>query len=116
MLAAYREYMAIRDLAPGTVATRLRVAGMFLDGLGGDSAAYDLEDLTPRQVLAVLGSWGLVARRRSSELRAFLRYLRASFCTIQDLSALVFTVRRGVPSLRAARLDRAQSVAVLHGL
>jgi len=29
---------------------------MFLDGLGGDAAADDLEDLTPRQVLAVPGS------------------------------------------------------------
>ena len=111
VLAAYREYMARRDLAPGTVAARLRVAGMFLDGLGGDAAADDLEDLTPRQVLAVLGSWGLLARRRSSELRAFLRYLRAAGCTIQDLAAVVFTARRGAPPRRAARLDRAQAVA-----
>jgi len=116
VLAAYREYMARRDLAAGTVATRLRVAGMFLDGLGGDAAADDLEDLTPRQVLAVLGSWGPLARRRSSELRAFLRYLRAAGCTIQDLAAVVFTARRGAPPRRAARLDRAQAVAVLHGL
>ena len=115
VLAAYREYMARRDLAPGTVAARLRVAGMFLDGLGGD-AAVGLEHLTPRQVLAVLGSWGLLARRRSSELRAFLRYLRAAGCTIQDLAAVVFTARRGAPPRRAARLDRAQAVAVLDGL
>jgi len=56
VLAGYREHMARRDLAPGTVAARLRVAGMFLDGLGGDAAADGLEDLTPRRVLAVLRS------------------------------------------------------------
>ena len=69
-MAGYREHMARRDLAPGTVAARLRVAGMLLDGLGGDAAADGLEDLTPRRVLAVLRSWGPLARRRSSELRA----------------------------------------------
>ena len=62
VLAGYREHMARRDLAPGTVAARLRVAGMFLDGLGGDWAADGLEDLTPRRVLAVLRSWGPLAR------------------------------------------------------
>src|SRR5712671_1534261 len=44
VLAGYREHMARRDLAPGTVAARLRVAGMLLDGLGGDAAADGLED------------------------------------------------------------------------
>jgi integrase/recombinase XerD len=115
VLAGYREDMARRDLAAGTVATRLRVAGMFLDGLGGDAAADGLEHLTPRQVLAVLRSWGSLARRRSSELRAFLRYLRAAGHTVQDLAAVVFTARPGSAPRRAARLDRAQAAAVLDG-
>jgi integrase len=115
VLAGYREYMARRDLAPGTVAARLRVAGLFLDGLGGDAAADGLEDLTPRRVLAVLGSWGPLARRRSSELRAFLRYLRAAGYTAQDLAAAVFPARPGSAPRRAARLDPAQAAAVLDG-
>jgi len=116
VLAGYREHMARRDLAPGTVAARLRVAGMFLDGLGGDAAADGLEDLTPRRVLAVLRSWGPLARRRSSELRAFLRYLRAAGYTVQDLAAAVFAARPGSAPRRAARLDPAQAAAVLDGL
>lgn len=115
VLAAYREHMARRGLAPVTVATRLRVAGMFLDGLGGDTAADGVEHLTPRQVLAVLRSWGPLARRRSSELRAFLRYLRAAGHTAQDLAAVVFPARPGSAPRRAARLDPAQAVAVLDG-
>jgi integrase len=115
VLAGYREHMARRDLAPGTVATRLRVAGMFLDGLGGDAAADGLEHLTPRRVLAVLRSWGPLARRRSSELRAFLRYLRAAGHTVQDLAAVVFPARPGSAPRRAARLDPAQAMAVLDG-
>src|SRR2546430_2468226 len=101
---------------PGTVAARLRVAGMVLDGLGGDAAADGLEDLTPRRVLAVLRSWGPLARRRSSELRAFLRYLRAAGYTVQDLAAAVFPARPGSAPRRAARLDPAQATAVLDGL
>jgi len=108
--------MARRDLAPGTVAARLRVAGMFLDGLGGDAAADGLEDLTSRRVLAVLRSWGPLARRRSSELRAFLRYLRAAGYTVQDLAAAVLAARPGSAPRRAARLDPAQAAAVLDGL
>src|SRR6266542_5300880 len=49
LLAAYRAYMAGRDLAPGTITTRLRVAATFLDGLGGDAAADAVAHLTPRQ-------------------------------------------------------------------
>ena len=116
VLAGYREHMARRDLAPGTIAARLRVAGMFLDGLGGDAAADGLEDLTSRRVLAVLRSWGPLARRRSSELRAFLRYLRAAGYTVQDLAAAVLAARPGSAPRRAARLDPAQAAAVLDGL
>ena len=116
VLAGYREHMARRDLAPGTIAARLRVAGMFLDGLGGDAAADGLEDLTPRRVLTVLRSWGPLARRRSSELRAFLRYLRAAGYTVQDLAAAVLAARPGSAPRRAARLDPAQAAAVLDGL
>ncbi len=89
---------------------------MLLDGLGGDAAADGLEDLTPRRVLAVLRSWGPLARRRSSELRAFLRYLRAAGYTVQDLGAAVFPARPGSAPRRAARLDLAQAAAVLDGL
>src|SRR5260370_261425 len=107
--------MAGRDVAPGAVGTRVWVAGMFLDGLGGDASVDGLEHLTPRQVLAVLRSWGPLARRRSSELRAFLRYLRAAGHTVQDLAAVVFPARPGSAPRRAARLDPAQAVAVLDG-
>src|SRR5260370_19292946 len=108
--------MARRARAPGSVATRLRVAGMVLDGLEGDASVDGVEHLTAREVLAVLRSWGPLARRRSSELRAFLRYLRAAGHTVQDLAGVVFPAGPGSEPRRAARLDPAQAVALLDGL
>src|SRR5260370_24198169 len=99
--------MARRDLAPGTVATRLRVAGMFLDGLGGDASVDGLEHLTPRHVLAVLRSVGPLARRRRSEPRAFLRYLRSAGHTGPALAAVGFPPPPGVAPPRAPRHDPA---------
>ncbi|HLQ53202.1 MAG TPA: tyrosine-type recombinase/integrase [Streptosporangiaceae bacterium] len=116
LLAAYRTYMTARDLAPGTITTRLRVAAMFLDGLGGDAAGDAVTHLTPRQVLAVLGCWGRLARRRSSELRAFMRYLHAAGHTGEDLAVVIFTARPGAAPRRAARLEAAEVTAVLDGI
>src|SRR5260370_18624216 len=107
--------MGRRDLAPGTVATRVRVGGMVLGGRGGEACVDGLEHLAPGQVLAVLRSWGPLGRRRGSELRAFLRYLRAAGHTVQDRAAVVFPARPGSAPRRAARLDPAQAVAVLDG-
>ena len=116
LLGAYRTYIISRELAPGTITTRLRVAAMFLDGLGSDTAADAVAHLTPRQVLAVLSSWGRLATRRSSELRAFLRYLHAAGNTGQNLAVVIFTVRPGTAPRRAARLEAGEVTAVLNGI
>jgi integrase/recombinase XerD len=116
LLAAYRTYMAGRDLAPGTVTTRLRVAAMFLDGLGGDAAADAVAHLTPRQVLVILTWWGALTRRRSSELRAFLRYLHAAGYTGRDLAAVILAARSGAVPRRAVRLEAAEVTTVLNGI
>ncbi len=116
LLAAYRAYMAGRDLAPGTITTRLRVAATFLDGLGGDAAADAVAHLTPRQVLVILRSWGALARRRASELRAFLRYLHAAGHTGQDLAVVILAARSGAAPRQAARLEAGEVTAVLNGI
>jgi integrase/recombinase XerD len=89
---------------------------MFLDGLGGDTAADAVAHLSPRQVRAVLGSWGRLARRRSSELRAFLRYLHAAGHTGQNLAVVIFTARPGTAPGRAARLEAGEVTGVLDGI
>jgi len=116
LLTAYRTYMAGRDLAPGTITTRLRVARVFLDGLGGDADADAMAHLTPRQVLVILRSWGTLARRRSSELRAFLRYLHAAGRTGQDLAVVILAARSGATPRRAVRLEAGEVTAVLNGI
>ena len=110
---AYRAYLAGgRGLAAGTVDTHLRVAGVFLDGLG-EAAVRGLVHLTPQQVLEIFRSWGPLARRRSSELRSFLRYLYAAGCTAQNLAMVIPAVRRQAPAHRPVRLQAAEVSAVL---
>ena len=92
------------------------MAATFLDGLGGDAAADAVAHLTPRQVLMILTSWGALARRRSSELRAFLRCLHAAGYTGRDLAAAIFAARSGAVPRRAVRLQAAEVTTVLNGI
>ena len=112
MLAEFRCYLeAGRGLAPGTVTERLRVAGLFLDGLGcGDGP---VPEPGARQVLDVVRSWGTLARRRCSPLRSFLRFLQMTGHAGQDVTGALPPVRKAAGTRRAARLTPAQARAVL---
>lgn len=111
MLAEFRCYLEGRGLAPGTVTERLRVAGLFLDGLGcGDGPP---PEPGARQVLDVVRSWGTLARRRCSPLRSFLRFLQMTGHAGQDVTVALPPVRKAAGTRRAARLTPAQAGAVL---
>jgi integrase/recombinase XerD len=111
MLAEFRCYLEGRGLAPGTVTERLRVAGLFLDGLGcGDGP---VPEPGARQVLDVVRSWGPLARRRCSPLRSFLRFLQMTGHAGQEVTVALPAVRKAAGTRRAARLTPAQAGAVL---
>jgi integrase/recombinase XerD len=115
LLAAYRGYLSDgRRLAPATVTERVRVAGLFLEGLGCTRAtAGAVPQPSPQQVLAVVSSWGPLARRRCSPLRSFLRFLFLAGHTGRDLAVVIPPARKTGPSRQAARLTADEARAVL---
>ena len=112
MLAEFASYLqADRGLAPGTVTERVRVAGLFLDGLGcGDGL---VPEPGTRQVLDIVRSWGPLARRRCSPLRSFLRFLQMTGHAGQDLAIVLPAVRKTAGTRRAVRLTPAEASTVL---
>jgi integrase/recombinase XerD len=112
MLAEFRCYLeAGRGLAPGTVTERLRVAGLFLDGLGCGDGPVPEPDV--RQVLGIVRSWGSLARRRCSPLRSFLRFMHMTGYAGQDVAVALPATRKASGTRRAARLTPAEAGAVL---
>lgn len=109
LIWAFRDYLVSRQLAAGTVATRLRLAVLFLDVLDGDRVQAGRVMLSAREVAGVLTSWGALARCRASPLRVFLRFLQMAGYIDEDLTAAVPRVRRSLPSRQAARLTGGQA-------
>lgn len=111
LLAAYRDYLVSRHLAEHTVTVRVRVAALALEAMG-EVVSADAVAISPRMVADTLRSWGELARRRSSPLRVFLRFLRMAGLTDQDLAAAIPRCRRCSPARQATRLtgDQAQEL------
>lgn len=113
LAGAYRDYLVSRQLAAGTITTRLRVAALLLDALGDDCVQAGRAALPAREVTGILTSWGALARCRASPLRVFLRFLQMAGYIDEDLAAVVPRVRRSSPARQAARLtgEQAQRLA-----
>lgn len=109
LIGAYRDYLVSRQLAAGTVTTRLRLAALFLDALDDDCVQESRVVLPAREVAGILTSWGALARSRASPLRVFLRFLQMAGYIDEDLTAAVPRVRRSSPARQAARLTGEQA-------
>lgn len=109
LIGAFRDYLVSRQLAAGTITTRLRLAALFLDALDGDRVQAGRVVLSAREVAGVLTSWGALARSRASPLRVFLRFLQMAGYIDEDLTAAVPRVRRSSPARQAARLTGGQA-------
>ncbi|MGH3123932.1 MAG: tyrosine-type recombinase/integrase [Streptosporangiaceae bacterium] len=113
LIGAYRDCLISRQLAAGTITTRLRLASLFLGALDDDCVQAGRVVLPAREVTGILTSWGTLARCRASPLRVFLRFLLMAGYIDEDLAAAVPRVRRSSPARQAARLtgEQAQRLA-----